>query len=85
MEAEAALTEGMHFDVSLGSGYRLELDASPEQGGTGRGARPMELLLAGLAGCIGLDVISIMRRSRQEVTGLPTGLGRGQLGPQSAR
>ncbi len=69
MEAKATLTGGMHFDVSVGSGYRLEIDASPDQGGEGRGARPMELLLAGLAGCTGLDVISIMRKSRQDVTG----------------
>ncbi len=69
MEAKATLTQGMHFDVSVGSGYHLEIDASPEQGGTGRGARPMELLLAGLAGCTALDVISILRKSRQEVTG----------------
>ncbi len=63
------MTEGMHFDVSLGSGYRLELDTPPDHGGTGRGARPMELLLAGLAGCTGLDVVDIMRKSRQDVTG----------------
>ncbi len=69
MEAKATLTEGMHFDVDLGSGYRVELDARPEQGGTGSGARPMEMLLAGLAGCTGIDVISILRKSRQEVTG----------------
>ena len=70
MEAKATLTEGMHFNVSLGSGYSLELDAAPEHGGTGRGGRPMEMLLAGLAGCTGLDVLDIMRKSRQEITGL---------------
>ncbi len=70
MEAKANLTEGMHFDVSLGSGYHLELDTPPDHGGTGRGGRPMELLLAGLAGCTGLDVVDIMRKSRQDINGL---------------
>ncbi len=69
MEAKASLIEGMHFDVTLGSGYCLELDAAPEAGGKGQGARPMELLLAGLAGCTGVDVIMILRKSRQEITG----------------
>lgn len=70
MRAEATLTGGLHFDVSLGSGYRFEIDAAPGHGGEGRGARPMELLLAGLAGCTGMDVADILRKSRQDMTGL---------------
>ena len=69
MEAKATFTAGRHFDVSLGSGYRFDIDASPDQGGEGRGARPMELLLAGLAGCTGMDIVSILEKSRQEMTG----------------
>ncbi len=69
MEATVTLTDGMHFDVKLGSGYRLDIDAAPESWGTGRGGRPMELLLAGLGGCTAVDVVSILRKARQEVTG----------------
>ena len=69
MEARITLAGGMRFDVVLGSGYEMQIDASREAGGEGLGARPMELLLAGLAGCTGMDVIGMMRKARQEVTG----------------
>lgn len=75
MEAKAVFTEGRHFDVSLGSGYRFEIDTAQEQGGTGRGARPMELLLAGMAGCTGMDIVSILEKSRQQMTGFEVIVG----------
>jgi len=59
----------MAFRAISGSGHALVLDAAPEVGGTNRGVRPMELLLLGLGGCTGMDVISILRKKRQEVTG----------------
>jgi putative redox protein len=69
MEANITHAGGMRFEVALGSGYEMQIDASRESGGEGMGARPMELLLAGLAGCTGMDVIGMMRKARQEVTG----------------
>ncbi len=69
MKAKATYTGGRHFDVDLSSGYRFEIDTAPEHGGTGKGARPMELLLAGMAGCTGMDIVSILEKSRQEITG----------------
>jgi len=69
MAVKATHVKGMRFDMTLGSGYRFDIDASPEDGGTGPGARPMELLLAGLAGCTGMDVVSILEKARQELTG----------------
>ena len=59
----------MHFDAALGSGATVSMDTAVEYGGAGRGARPMELLLAGMGGCTGLDVIGMLRKSRQQVTG----------------
>jgi putative redox protein len=47
----------------------VTVDASVPDGGEDSGFRPMELLLVGLAGCTGMDVISILRKKRQEVTG----------------
>jgi len=41
------------------------MDASPTIGGTGRGFRPMETLLAGLGGCSAIDVVVILQKSRQ--------------------
>ena len=63
------LTEGMQFRAQAGSGHTVLLDAAQHAGGQGAGFVPMELLLAGLAGCSGMDVISILRKKRQNVTG----------------
>src|SRR5438309_1824069 len=69
MTAQATLEKGMHFDAVSGSGYHVTLDADEHGGGENKGFRPMELLLVGLAGCTGMDVISILRKKRQDVTG----------------
>lgn len=63
------LVEGMVFRAASGTGHTLTLDAAPEVGGTEQGPRPMELLLLGLAGCGAMDVISILRKKRQAVSG----------------
>lgn len=60
---------GMGFESTAQSGTLIKLDASPDHGGQDAGARPMELLLMSLAGCTGMDVISILRKKRQDVTG----------------
>lgn len=49
------------------SGNVVNIDASPDIGGKGTGARPMELLLMSLAGCSGIDVLSILKKQRQTV------------------
>ena len=64
MTAVAKLEAGMRFEGEAGSGHRVLLDASDNAG-----FLPMELLLVGLAGCTGMDVISLLRKQRQEVTG----------------
>jgi len=69
MTASATLVGGMAFLGKAGSGHELTLDAATEAGGENRGFRPMELLILGLAGCTGMDVISILRKMRQDVTG----------------
>ena len=69
MTAQATLEEGMRFTAQSGSGHRVTLDADEKGGGENLGFRPMELLLVGLAGCTGMDVISILRKKREPVTG----------------
>lgn len=69
LEAILELADGMSFQGTPTSGHTIVLDAAPEVGGLDRGPRPMELLLLGLGGCTGMDVISILRKMRQEVTG----------------
>jgi putative redox protein len=69
IESEVTLLEGMAFRAASSTGHELTLDAGPDVGGAGKGVRPVELLLLGLAGCTGMDVISILRKMRQDVTG----------------
>ena len=59
----------MSFDGTANSGHSIRLDAKPEHGGEGSGFSPIELILIGLAGCTGMDVIDILRKKRQDVTG----------------
>lgn len=58
------------FVAEGASDYAVTIDAKPEAGGTGAGARPMELLLMGLAGCTGIDVTMILERMREPLEGL---------------
>ncbi len=69
LSATVALKDGLQFEASSGSGHRVVLDAAPDAGGHDAGPRPMEMLLLGLGGCTGMDVISILRKMRQDVTG----------------
>ena len=69
-QATVTLVDGMQFVVETGSGHSFIIDSVPEVGGYDTGPRPFELLAAGLAGCTGMDVISILRTMRQKPTGL---------------
>jgi len=69
MTVQSKLATGMRFEVEAGSGHHVTLDAAEHGGGHNEGFRPMELLLVGLAGCTGMDVISLLRKKRQQVTG----------------
>ena len=69
MDGTVRLVDGMTFEATSGSGHTLRIDVAPEAGGREEGARPLELLLLGLGGCTGMDVISILRKMRQDVTG----------------
>lgn len=61
--------ENMHFTGTANTGFEIQLDAKEEVGGTGKGFIPMELMALSMAGCTAMDVISILRKKRQEVTG----------------
>jgi putative redox protein len=61
-------TRGMLFDSVLPTGHTVRVDVSPQFGGESLGPDPKELLLVSLGACTGLDVISILRKKRQDVT-----------------
>lgn len=55
------------FIGESGSGHALIMDGPPDHGGADRGPRPMEMVLLGLGGCSSFDVVSILRKGRQQV------------------
>lgn len=57
----------LEFKNQLPSGHDLTTDGSEESGGHNKGPRPMELLLAGLAGCTGIDIVLILRKMKNEL------------------
>ena len=57
----------MTFVGESGSGHSVVMDAAPEAGGRNLGVRPMEMVLLGLGGCTTFDVVSILKKSRQQV------------------
>jgi putative redox protein len=70
MDALVKLDHGMTFAGTANSGFTVVMGTSPEVGGEDDGVRPIELVLIGLGGCTAMDVISILRKKRQDVTGL---------------
>jgi len=57
------------FVAESGSGHAVVLDGPPEAGGRNIGVRPMEMLLMGMGGCAAFDVVHILRKGRQDVSG----------------
>lgn len=58
----------MAFETEV-NGHKLVLDATPEVGGEDRGPRPKPLVMVALAGCTGMDVVSILKKMRVEIEG----------------
>jgi len=69
MDAKVTWDHGMTFSGTADTGFSVPLGSDPSVGGENDGFRPMELMAISLAGCTAMDVISIMRKKRQDVTG----------------
>lgn len=59
----------MVFEGASDTGFAQKMDADEAAGGDNSAARPMEFIAIGLAGCTGMDVISILQKKKQPVTG----------------
>ena len=70
LDAKITYVKGLQFVGDSSSGHAVVMDGEPSVGGHNTGPRPMELLLLGAGGCSGMDVISILKKKKQEVTGL---------------
>lgn len=57
------------FEARDAKGHMIKMDTSPENGGIDFGVRPMQVLLMGLGGCSGIDIVSILKKQRQVVEG----------------
>jgi putative redox protein len=69
MDAKVTWKEGMSFTGTADTGFSVPLGAEQAVGGADDGFRPLELMAISLAGCTAMDVISILRKKQQAVTG----------------
>jgi putative redox protein len=69
MECTVRWTNGMTFVAETGSGHVAAMDGAPDGGGQNLAPRPMEMVLVGTGGCTAYDVVVILKKSGQPVTG----------------
>lgn len=70
MRVDVEWKGGLRFDGTGESGHTVTMDASREASGEDSGPRPTEILLFGVGGCTGIDVALLLKKMRQDVTGL---------------
>jgi len=61
--------DGMSFEADV-AGYKIALDSDPEFGGQNKGPKPKPLMLVALAGCTGMDIVSLLQKMRVEFSSL---------------
>ena len=68
MKATVQWSGDVSFSATSETGHDVKMDGPAEYGGQNLGARPMELVLIGLGGCSAFDVVTILRKGRQDIT-----------------
>lgn len=69
METTIQWQGDVRFVGTSSTGHDITIDGPPDYGGQNAGPRPMELVLMGTAGCATFDVVHILKKQRQDVTG----------------
>jgi len=69
-EANVRWAGRMTFIGKAGTNHLVPMDTTPEFGGDSSATKPLELLLLGLGGCTGMDVASVLKKMRQDFTGI---------------
>lgn len=69
MDCTVRWSDGMTFVAETGSNHLVTMDGAPEGGGRNLAPRPMEMVLVGTGGCAAYDVVAILKKSAQPVTG----------------
>ena len=64
------LNDAFHMEAVNEQGNSIQMDASPEIGGTNQGMRPMQLLLAAMGGCSSIDLVNILKKQKQPLRDL---------------
>ncbi|MES2418709.1 MAG: OsmC family protein [Bacteroidota bacterium] len=54
-----------NFEAENEAGFKVDLDAKPAIGGEGKGFRPMEMMLVGLGGCSGIDMVHVLTKQKE--------------------
>ena len=72
--AKVSWVDGALFVAEAGSGHTFTMDGSPDVGGRNLGARPMEVMLIGMGGCTAIDVVSMLKKQRQDIVGVEVAL-----------
>ncbi len=67
MKCRVKWLDHMSFVGESDSGHSVVMDGAPDAGGRNLGIRPMEMLLLGTGGCTSFDVVSILKKQRQDV------------------
>lgn len=67
MKTRVKWLDNMSFVGESGSGHSIVMDGPEEFGGHNLGVRPMEMLLLGLGGCASFDVVSMLKKSKQDL------------------
>ncbi|WP_151776876.1 OsmC family protein [Acinetobacter brisouii] len=70
MRSTVQWLENVAFEAKSESGHSVIMDGAPAYGGENRGARPMELILMGLGGCASFDIVTILKKARQDIDGV---------------
>ncbi len=68
MKSRVKWLDNMSFVGESASGHSVVMDGPPEAGGRDLGIRPMEMLLLGLGGCSSFDVVSMLKKGRQNIS-----------------
>ena len=70
MKANVRWQGKVQFEAEVTSGHKVIMDGTEAVGGQNKGPRPPELLLSGVGGCSGIDVVTILEKMRQNLTSL---------------
>src|SRR5258708_35745167 len=72
--ARISWVDGALFVAEGGSGHTITMDGAPDVGGRNLAARPMEVVLMGMGGCTAIDVVSMLKKQRQDIEGVDVSL-----------